>query len=175
MAPMKNIYLIGFMATGKTAVGKVLATRLGREFIDLDEAIEKKEQMKITDIFAQRGEPYFRTVEKAVLREAAAHSGRIVACGGGVVIDPENVATLKGSGVIICLEAEPDTIVARSVGTAERPLLNVENPRERVMELLKKREPFYKQADHIIDTTKLSVDAVAERIIAIIKKTDTRA
>lgn len=166
---MKNIYLIGFMATGKTAVGRALASRLSREFIDLDDIIEEKEKMKIVDIFAQRGEPYFRTVEKTVVREIAVQDDRVVACGGGVVIDPENVATLKKSGVIICLGADLDTIVARSAGTVGRPLLNVENPRERVMELLKKREPFYKQADHAINTTKLSVNAVVDRIIAIIK------
>ena len=166
---MKNIYFVGFMATGKTAVGKALARRLGRRFIDLDDVIEKKEKMKIVDIFAQKGEPYFRTVEKSAVKEIATQHDQIVACGGGVVIDPENVATLKKSGVIICLEADCDTIVARSAGTAERPLLNVDNPRERVMELLKKRAVFYKQADHTIDTTKLGVNAVVDRIITITK------
>lgn len=153
-------------------MGKVLANRLGVQFLDMDDSIEEKEKMRIVDIFAQKGEPYFRTVEKTVLKEIAKHSDRVVACGGGVVIDPENVATLKKSGIAICLSADADTIVARSKGTAQRPLLNVVNPIERVNILLKKREAFYKQADHAIDTTILSIEDVVGRIATIITKVE---
>jgi len=167
---MKNIYLIGFMATGKTAVGKFLARRLKKQFIDLDGRIEEKEGMRIVDIFAKKGEAYFRQAEKQAVKEIALLSDCIVACGGGVVIDPDNVVLLKKSGTLICLTADVATIIARSSGTKQRPLLNVGNPQEKILELLEKRKAFYKQADYEIDTSPCSVEDVAEKIINIIGK-----
>lgn len=156
------------MATGKTVVGKALAKYLGCEFVDLDDLIEKKENMRIVDIFAKRGESYFRKVEKQIAKDISVKSDFVVACGGGLVVDPDNVENLKNSGVIICLVATPDTILKRASGTEQRPLLNVEEPKQRITELLKKRDEFYKKADHEIDTTNLSVQDVVNRIAEII-------
>lgn len=167
---MKNIYLVGFMATGKTSVGKELANRLNMEFFDLDDLIEQRENMAIVDIFKQKGEPYFRKAEKEAVKDISLKKDLVVGCGGGAIVDEENLATLKRSGLIICLKTEVDVILERSKGTVQRPLLNVENPRERISELLKKREPFYNQADYVIDTTDLEIKEVVDKVLAIVDK-----
>ena len=110
---MKNIVLVGFMGTGKTVVAKRLAERLKREFLELDAVIEKKEGMSIKDIFEKKGEPYFRKLEKAVVKEAAQKQGLVISAGGGAIIDEENFKTLKPNSIIICLQALPDTIIQR--------------------------------------------------------------
>lgn len=166
----RNIYLVGFMATGKTAVGRELAKRLSREFIDLDDVVEQREKMRIVEIFEQKGEAHFRKLEKDLILEISQIPKLIVGCGGGAVTNPDNLATLKKSGVLFCLKADADTILKRAKGTDQRPLLNVESPRQRIIDLLKKREQFYSQADHSIDTSSLSVAEVADQIISIFKK-----
>ena len=167
---MKNIYLVGFMATGKTSVGKELAKRLNLEFVDLDKLIEKRECMPIVDIFAKKGEAYFRKLEKEIVKDISLKRDLIVACGGGVVVDIDNLNTLRQSGVIICLKADIETILKRSKGTGQRPLLNVENPKEHIEILLKKREPFYNQAGYLLDTTKLEIIEVVDKILEIISE-----
>jgi len=167
---MKNIILVGFMGSGKTAVGKALARLLKRGFVDLDEMIEKREGMSIADIFAKKGEPYFRKIEKEVVRKASLFTGCIIATGGGAVIDKENVVNLKSNGVMFYLEASPDKILERTKGHTHRPLLNVSDPKEKISELLAKRAEFYAQADHRIDTNKMSVEAVAKKIIFLLRE-----
>lgn len=162
------------MATGKTAVGRELAKRLNKKFFDLDDLIESREKMPIVDIFKHKGESYFRKIEKELINEVSLKSDLIVGCGGGAVADQENLSTLKKSGLIICLKADVDTILERSKGTMQRPLLNVENPREHIVDLLKKREPFYNQAGHSVDTTILGIKEVADKIIAIIESERTK-
>ena len=164
-----NIYLVGFMATGKTCVGRELAAKRKMRFLDLDDLIELKEKRSISDIFTQDGESWFRRIEKRVLKEVAREEGFVVACGGGIVIDPENIKIMKESGVVVCLEASPGVILKRTVGTSHRPLLNVCNPMEQVEHLLKLRAPFYARADYAIDTSKLSVEQVTQKIIGITK------
>ncbi len=162
---MNNIYLVGFMATGKSIVGKELAGKLKRQFADLDELIELKEKRQIADIFAKNGEPYFRQVEKEILRRASAEDNFIYACGGGLVIAKENIKIMKETGTIICLTASPEVILKRLGSTSHRPLLNVPNPKKQIELLLKLRQPFYVQADLTIDTSRLSVAQVVGRII----------
>lgn len=162
---MNNVYLVGFMGTGKTVVGFELSRRLNRAFFDLDELIEKKEQRKISDIFAKDGEPYFRSVEKDVLYEVSLLNNIIVSCGGGIVLVEDNVKAMKATGVIICLAAEPEAILKRTERTAHRPLLNTENPRQIIEELLKKRLPFYAKADYTIETSALGISDVVNKII----------
>ena len=140
---MNNIYLVGFMATGKTAVGKELARKKKWHFLDLDELIELKEKRTIADIFAKEGEPYFRRLEKRVLKEVAKEKKFVVACGGGIVIDKENIKTMKENGIIICLSASPEVILQRTQGTSHRPLLNVKDQKKRIELLLKLRAPYY--------------------------------
>ena len=102
---MNNIYLVGFMGTGKTAVGKELAKKKKLQFVDLDELIELREKRVISDIFAKNGEPYFRKAEKRVLKEVSKEKKFMVACGGGIVLDKGNIKIMKETGIIICLTA----------------------------------------------------------------------
>jgi len=162
-----NIYLVGFMATGKTSVGRELARKKKWHFLDLDELIELREKRTISEIFAKEGEPYFRKVEKRILKEVAAESKFVIACGGGIVIDPENIKTMKESGIIICLTATPKVILKRASGFTHRPLLNVAEPEKQVELLLKLRAPYYAQADKTIDTSKKNVKEVVGIILKL--------
>ena len=164
---MGNIYLVGFMGTGKTTVGKELARLKKWQFVDLDDLIEFREKMPIADIFAKQGEPYFRRVEKRVLKDVVKEKGFVVACGGGVVIDEENIRVMKETGKIICLAASPEVILQRTRGYTHRPLLNIENPKERIELLLKMRAPYYAKADCMIDTSKMSVEEVMKWAVKV--------
>jgi shikimate kinase len=166
-----NVYLVGFMGTGKSTVGRELARKKKRHFVDLDELIELKEKRSIPDIFSQSGEPYFRRVERQVLKEVSREDAFVVACGGGIVMNEDNIRTMKESGTVICLTASVDAILGRPAGSAQRPLLNVPNPRERIESLLKLRAPYYARADKIIDTSGISIAAVAGEIEAFISRT----
>ena len=124
---MKNIVLIGFMGTGKTSTGRVLAQKLGAAFLDLDQEIEAEEGMAIPVIFAQKGEPYFRAAEHRMVERVAARQNAVISTGGGTVKDPANVALLRKSGVIVCLTADVDTILMRTASKGERPVLDKED------------------------------------------------
>lgn len=162
---MQDIYLVGFMGTGKTAVGRHLAKALGLELVDIDDLIVKKEGRSISDIFAQSGEPYFRKAEKEALKEISGKFRQVVDCGGGIVIDPENIATMKQSGRLVCLSARPEVILERTKRHAHRPLLNVSDPLAKIKELLEARKPYYAKADFTVDTSDLTIQHVAEKIL----------
>lgn len=164
---MKNIALVGFMGTGKTVVAEELAKRLKMNFVDLDDLIERKEGKKINQIFAEKGEPYFRQVEKEIVKEVSCQKAQVIACGGGVVLDEGNVQNLKRNGIMICLSARPEIILERTKGYIHRPLLNVEDPKRKIEELLRFRAPFYAKADYTIDTSVLTIEKVVEKIIDI--------
>lgn len=155
------------MGTGKTAVGKELAQKKKWHFVDLDELIELKEKRPITDIFAKEGEAYFRKIESKTLKGVAKEKDFVVACGGGIVINEENTKVMKESGIIICLSAKPEIILKRISGATHRPLLNVENPKEKIELLLKLRSPYYAKADKTIDTSRLSIKEVVAKISKI--------
>ncbi len=169
---MKNIALIGFMGTGKTAVGQLLAKKLKMAFFELDSLIEEKAGKSIPEIFQQDGEIAFRELEIEVTREVARKQGAVVACGGGIVLNKINIDRLRQGAVIVHLTATPAAIlkrVAREAG--QRPLLEVENPMLAIRELLKFRKPFYERAaDITINTSKLDIEAVAEQIIERLKE-----
>ena len=165
---MANIYLVGFMGTGKTAVGRELAKKMKRQFVDLDDLVELREKQTVPEIFAKQGEPYFRQVEKIILKEVSQEKNFVVACGGGVVLDRDNINNMKQTGRIICLSASPEMILQRTAGFAHRPLLNVPRPREKIELLLKMRAPYYAQADYTIDTSRLSVERAVEKVIKVI-------
>jgi shikimate kinase len=159
-----NIYLVGFMGTGKSSVGRKLAQLKKWNFIDLDELIELQEQRRIVDIFASQGEPYFRKIEKNVLKQVATQKKFVVSCGGGVVLDPDNIRLMKKTGKLICLTADCKTILKRVSSNRDRPILNVDGPLKRIELLLKMRAPYYAQADKTVDTCRLSVNQVAAKI-----------
>jgi shikimate kinase len=162
-----SVALIGFMGTGKTVVGKVLAAKLGREFIELDAMIEKKAGKTIPEIFQQDGEIGFRELEIEVTKEVASKKNAVIACGGGLVLNKINVDRMREECVIIYLTASPRVILERTSGDQdERPLLSVSDRAWQIKELLRFRQPFYERAADVkIDTSKLSTDSVAKLIM----------
>ncbi len=160
-----NIYLVGFMGTGKTAVGRELAKKKKWRFVDLDELIELREGRTIPDIFSKKGEPYFRILEKRALKEVSREEKFVVACGGGVVINKENIKMMKESGIMICLKADPSVILKRTSRSVNRPLLNTDNPKGRIELLLKLRAPYYAMANKCINTSRFSVKEIVEKIV----------
>lgn len=165
---MNNIILVGFMGTGKSVVGKKLAAKLNRDFVELDDIVETREKMPIKDIFEKKGELYFRLVEKKIVKEASQLKNKVISAGGGAIVDEENFKNLKNSGTIICLKASPETILKRTKGLKTRPLLNVHDTKKQIEELLKKRETYYNKADFSIETDNISIDEIVLKIIAFI-------
>ena len=167
---MKNVYLVGFMGAGKTAVGRILADKINKEFIEMDDIIEADEGRSIVDIFAQQGEAYFRRCEKKLLNDLSARKDLIIGCGGGLVCDSENLEILRDTGLVFCLKVSALTAYGRTRHQTHRPILNVDNPLRIIEELLSKRAPCYDQAHYSIDTDGISPDAVADKIIDILNK-----
>ncbi len=163
----KNIVLTGFMGTGKSRVGRELARMLGMRLVELDEEIEKAEGMAIKDIFSRHGEKYFRDRETEMVKRFAEEEGLVISTGGGVVLREENMAALRKKGLIVCLWAEPETILERTSSSDERPLLNVQDPGKRIRELLEYRRPFYEKADITIRTDDKTPLEIAEEIARI--------
>ncbi|GAB6184036.1 shikimate kinase [Thermodesulfovibrio hydrogeniphilus] len=154
------------MGSGKTTVGKMIAKKLGLSFVDLDDVIEQTTGMKISDIFKNFGENRFRDIESEIVKIVSKKSGLVIATGGGVVLRQENIENLKNSGIVFWLTASEDTIYERVKSSKDRPLLQVENPKERIKQLMQKRKPLYEKADVIIDTEGLTIEKVAEKIIS---------
>lgn len=165
MRTNKNIVLIGFMGTGKTSVGHILAKKLGFTFIDVDEIIEKSIGMKISEIFTKFGESYFRDIETEVIELISKKTNQVIATGGGAVLKDRNIEVLKSNGVLFCLTAPENVIFERVKHSKNRPLLQVKDPEEKIRELLYKRMPRYKLADFSINTEGLTPEEVAEKII----------
>ena len=168
-----NIILIGFRGTGKTTIGKMLAQRLGKEFVDADEYLEQKEGKTVKDIFAEGGEKLFREIETQIIAELCLLDNRVVATGGGAILREENVKTLKKSGIIILLEADTDTIykrIHRDARTEQRrPSLTNRNAYEEIEYLLEYRRPLYdKTADFVINTTTMSATDAANKIVSFL-------
>ena len=165
---MKNIVLIGFMGTGKTSVGRMLAARLGCAFHDLDKKIAERSGMSIPEMFARCGEPYFRAREKEAVREAAGRSGLVIATGGGTVKDAENVAMLRENGILVALTADIDTILLRTSARGKRPVLDGADAGDRraaVARLLAERAHLYEGADVTVDTSARAPLEVTEHIL----------
>ena len=165
----RNIALTGFMAVGKSVVGRSLARRLRWSFVDLDRMIEKSEGMKVAEIFRQKGEPYFRQAEKEILQKVLGESGQVIATGGGVVLDAEKLDLLRERSLLICLRAAPDIIERRAGKGSRRPLLDGNDRKDRIQEMLRQREKNYAQSHLSIDTSGLSVEQVVEMIMDRLK------
>ncbi len=179
---MKNIILTGFMGTGKTKVGELLAEKLNYSFVDLDSLVEKREGKKISQIFSEKGEDYFRQKEREALKEAlegqkgkqnqaqSQRKGQVISTGGGVLLREENRRLMEEKGTLICLKASPEEIYLRIRGSQERPLLEVEDPLEKIRELLKERKELYEKIPISLSTDGKSPEQVAGEIISIINK-----
>jgi len=167
-----NIALIGFMGTGKTAVGLALAKRLRRDLVEVDLVIEQIAGRPIPEIFLNDGEIHFRELEIEAIKMVSGGEKQVIACGGGAVLNTINIDRLKETSVIIDLTASPEIILKRTASAeGKRPLLNVENPAEQIEQLMKFRKPFYERAaDITINTSKLNIETVTDKIINRLKK-----
>jgi shikimate kinase len=159
-----NLALIGFMGTGKTSVGRHVAEHFGFEFLDTDELIQARTGRTIADIFAKDGEPAFRALEQQTLRELSTREKTVIATGGGLPTHAENLAALKTFALVVCLWASPEKIWERVRNQSHRPLLHDADPQKKIRELLAAREPFYKQADVLINTDLRSVREAALQV-----------
>ncbi|GIK57753.1 MAG: shikimate kinase [Chloroflexi bacterium] len=166
---MKNIVLTGFMGTGKTTVGRLLAERLGFGFVDTDELIVWRDGRTIPDIFAQEGEAYFRQLETAVALELAAQSNLVIATGGRLMLDEVNARALERHGRVFCLTATPDAILARVQNEGRRPLLHVPDPAAQIERLLAERREGYGRYPQI-ETTGKTAETVVEEIKMMIRE-----
>ncbi|MDB5084614.1 MAG: Shikimate kinase [Bacilli bacterium] len=163
-----NLYLLGFMATGKTTVGKELSAILQLPWVDLDHYLEQREGRTIPELFRDFGEEHFRNLEQQCLEDASKCSGQVVTTGGGVILRERNREMLKTTGFCITLTATPECIWNRVSTDSGRPLLQHDNPQERIKQLMEERSSYYAIADCTIDTTGLSVDDIVGNILTIL-------
>lgn len=164
--PRENIVLVGFMGSGKSSIGKRVAKQLGFQFIDTDQIIIDRTGMQISDIFSQEGEQAFRELESSALVSIGHLKRCVIATGGGAVLRDKNRALLRNIGFVIELTASEDVIYERVARNTKRPLLQTENPRETLHQLLETRRPLYEDAaQFILDTTHLDHAAAADAII----------
>lgn len=174
----KIYYLTGFMAAGKSTIGPILANTLGWEFYDLDKEVEKKEGMKIIELFNQKGEEYFRKSETEILKELSGRNEVIISLGGGAIASDENFRIIKSSGKIIYLKSSPEIVYRRLRFKRDRPAFIFEGeelPSEeqflkRINELLDARKKYYEQCDFIIDTDSQKVGKTVDIIAKYINK-----
>ena len=182
---MRSVMLVGFMATGKSSVGRILAERLDWPLVDADEEIERRAGKPIPEIFRDDGEPAFRQLESEVIQELCAGVGQVIAAGGGAFIETENQQRMLSGCRVICLAASPETILTRlararqtansTAGAEEnddRPMLGGEDVRQMITELLEQRTEAYSQAHHTLNTDGLTLEQVAQAALEICKAND---
>ncbi|MEN9812195.1 MAG: hypothetical protein RL479_881 [Verrucomicrobiota bacterium] len=162
-----NLYLVGFMGTGKTTVGRAVAQRLGFALLDSDHEIEREQKLTIPELFAQQGEPAFRALERAFIEHGHPASRTVVACGGGLVVQPGMLALLQARGVVVCLHASLETVLARTSRATNRPLLAVANPEERVRTLYAAREAAYRAAGTMVLTDSRPLADIAAHVTRV--------
>ena len=162
---IQNIALIGFMGTGKSSVGQIVAAQLHFTFLDTDQLIESRVGKTISEVFAQNGEAAFREMEHKLVRELESRTQLLISTGGGLPINPENMASLKTHSLVVCLWASPEKIWERVRHQSHRPLLHDPDPLAKIRNLLNVREPFYRQADVLVNTELRSVKEVAQQIV----------
>lgn len=166
---VRNVVLTGFMGTGKSSVGRLLADRLGFRYRDLDALIVAEEGISINEIFARHGESHFRALETEAVRRMAREDRCVLSTGGGAVISPENRGLLWESGVVVNLTASVDEVCRRLREDADRPLLKDDRSGERIAAMMAEREQFYGDAELRIDTTGKSVEDVVAEIIGYLE------
>jgi shikimate kinase len=175
VAAFRGVVLVGFMGSGKSSVGRVLARRFGAPFVDVDERIESAAGCRIRDLFGREGEPAFRVRERAALRDVLSVKGCVVATGGGAFADEENRALLRSYAPVVYLEAAVQTLLDRLAGDLGRPLLRGGDREEVVRELLSRREPGYRTADMTVRTDGRTVEDVAGLVADWMDRTEGRA
>jgi shikimate kinase len=160
-----NLALIGFMGTGKSSVGRLVAEQLRFEFLDTDDLIEARSGKPISDIFAQNGESAFRQLECDLVQELASRRQTVISTGGGLPVNPASLNSLKQHALVVCLWSSPEKIFERVREQSHRPLLHAPDPLGRIRSLLATREPFYKQADVLLNSEFRSIREVAQQVI----------
>ncbi len=167
---MENVFLVGFMGSGKSTIASCLVKNYGMDMIDMDQLIVEREGMSISDIFAQKGEQYFRDVETNLLIEIQGEQNKVVSCGGGVVLREENVQVMKKCGQVVLLDAKPETILERVKDDDNRPLLRGNKNVQFIRDMMEKRQPKYEAAaDLVIHTDGKSADEICKEIISNVK------
>lgn len=169
---MKNIVLIGFMGTGKSRVGHMVARRLKMRFIDTDDLISERLQMSIPDIFSKLGETKFREIEQNVVKDVSVNFGQVIATGGGVPLSKNNIDNLRANGLLICLSASPEIIYRRTLRSDGRPLIKAADRLQHIKNLLESRDLYYSVADCEIDTSSRPASAVARAIVEFYQSYD---
>ena len=163
-----NIILVGFMGTGKSAVGKRLADKLQVRFIDMDKILEARAGKPINRIFTEDGEARFRTMERELARELSQEQHLVIATGGGIVLNPDNIADFSRSGLVVCLSATPGEILRRIGNSTHRPLLNQPDPAAAISSLLARRQPLYDAIPAQVNTTGKTVNEVVNCVLGLI-------
>ena len=165
MSSASNLILVGPMGAGKTSIGRRLAELLRLAFVDADRDIESRTGAAVGTIFECEGEAGFRARERSVLADLLAGDGQVIATGGGAVVDEENLRLLKEKSLLICLKAPPEVLEKRAGTGRSRPLLQGEDRKDKIASLLSRREKVYAQAHLTIDTGKLSIQEIVEKIL----------
>ena len=165
-----NLYLVGFMGVGKSAVGARLARELEYSFIDSDKAIEESVEKSIPEIFAEDGEAVFRQYEREFIESGHPVEGCIVSCGGGLFVQKGMPELLQSKGLVVCLSASIESILKRTQKSQNRPLLEVDDREARIRELFAKREPIYRRAGISLSTEGRSISEVAKHVLRVYKK-----
>lgn len=165
-----NLYLVGFMATGKTTLGRLLAQRFGARFLDSDRVIEEAEALPVTEIFARHGEARFRELERQFILTGHPPRGCVVACGGGLVVQPGLLEELQTRGVLVCLQASPEAILQRVGENRSRPLLAGDDPLGRIRRLLAERAPIYARAGTNVLTDGRRMGEVVDHVLRIYRR-----
>jgi len=164
-----NIILAGPMGSGKTSVGKIIANRMKREFEDTDHMIEKATGLTIARIFSERSEAFFRSLERQIVKLVAKRRNLVVAVGGGTTVPEINLADLSERGIVICLRATENELFRRLSDNQGRPLLKGNDLKSRISQILDQRRSAYDAIPFSVDTTGLSAEQVADRVIEIYK------
>ena len=172
MKPVAGAVLVGFMGAGKSTVGRIVAGRLGIEFVEIDARIEAAAGKSVGDIFSSEGEAVFRELERKAIREAVSVPGRVIATGGGAFADAANRVLLKRYAPVFFLDASAESVVRRLGGDTTRPLLRGEDRERRVRELMARRRPAYEEADHVVGTDRLTASQVAARVLRLLGGTE---
>jgi len=162
---IENLALVGFMGTGKSSVGRVVAQMLHYQFMDTDELLEARAGKSIARIFAEEGEPAFREMERALVSEMTEWKRRVIATGGGLPAGPSNLTSLRTHALLVCLWASPEAIWQRVQNQTHRPLLQDPDPLNQIRTLPEQRAPFYRQADVLINSGIRSVREVAQQVV----------
>ncbi len=166
-AKKPNLILVGFMGTGKTSVGRMLAEKLCMTFVDMDDIIVERAGKPISRIFAEDGETHFRKIERDLARELSGRNNMVIATGGGIVLNGDNIRDFGRTGLVICLCAKPETILERVEGDTSRPLLSGDDKMGRIMKILESRRHLYEAIPNRVDTTALSIGEVVESALKL--------